>query len=111
MTVLARAYKSSGPFKSILACPDSGCGRDIIGLALARALYLSIEGTDITVCGANSLPLSNNGIAKVEIKYHNLDIVVTALVSSSVNDRLLLSRNSLIKLNVLPANFPEPLEQ
>ena len=111
MTVLARAYQSSGPFRSILTCPDSGCGRDIVGLALARALYLAIEKTNITVCGANSLPLSNDGITKVDIKYHNANIVIEALVSSSVDDRLLLSRTSLIKLHVLPSNFPEPLEQ
>ena len=111
MIIQARAPGTVRPFQPVPTCPDSGCSRNIIGLSLARKLGLHLVKSSTSVCGANSLPLANDGATEIQIKYHATCIKVPALVSSSVDNRLLLSRQALIDLNVLPKNFPFPLPQ
>ena len=98
------AQGQSFPF---LALPDSGATRTIISSDLA-ALYGLIPNPErcdnIIVANGNVIPCE--GAVNLAVLFRDRGTYVDALVSSGVNNEILLSWYDLVELGVLPSGFP-----
>ena len=88
------------------ALPDSGCTRTVISYKIAGEKNLWILPTKDRLYAANGARLPIEGETFLWIN----GVQTNALVSSAIND-IIISWQDLVKLDVLPADFPTPKPQ
>ena len=94
----------------IASTPDSGCTKSIARSRVVKQSGATIEPTSARLEAANGVEMKVIGKAVLYIKVSRVSVKkITVLVSDDIgNDEMLLSWQDLIKLRVLPENFPCP---
>ena len=87
------------------ALPDSGATKLVLSLDLAKRINLTPKLKANSLYAADNRKLACEGRAMVKVD----GIKVQILVSSSLNNELILSWHDLIRLGVLPADFPNKI--
>ena len=104
---IAVSGTKGGKRAHIKALPDTGSTQTAISLKFARRLKVQINPHgSIPLCAADGKRMSCEGSARIRIYFEGLEIETEALVSSVVQDEILISWHDLIKLEVIPTNFP-----
>jgi len=87
--------------------PDTGCTQSLISEDIVRETGMKIDtNTKKKIRAVNDQKLECSGTATFTAKYEGRTAVVSALVSSSIQDEILLSWKELVKLGVIPTSFP-----
>ena len=96
-----RTSKKLKPF-SIKALPDSGATKTIIAYDIAQSHNIPIKGTKDKLFAANDTQLRCEGRCTLWLD----EIKTEALVSSSLKSELIVSWTDLVRLDIIPADFP-----
>ena len=95
------------PVVPVAACPDTGAGRSVCGPDLLKALQVEeTEKENVTITAANGEDMPYKGTAKLRLKFEDRLTDVQVLVTSSVKGRLIVGKPDLIRMRVIPPNFP-----
>ena len=94
----------------VASTPDSGCTKSIARSQIVKQAGAAIEPTTAKLEAANGVEMKVLGKAVLYVKVSRVSVKkLTVLVSDDIgNDEILLSWQDLIKLRVLPDNFPCP---
>jgi len=90
-----------GQFK-FKALPDSGATSSVMALDVAKRFGINVTPTRQTLYAADNRRLNCEGRATIKIDQTKIKF----LLSSSIKNDVLLSWHDLVKLGVLPADFP-----
>ena len=102
--------KKSGEMRAkLMACPDSGASRSLCGPKLAKKLGCKIYWEKINISNASGTSMKYMGTAMCNLTFEGKTIEVPILLSSDVESRLIIGRHDLIRLHVLPPDFPRML--
>jgi hypothetical protein len=91
------------------ALPDSGASKSVISHDLAMKHGLAIKGTLLTLTSASGDMTVNGTVRLLVSTKTQKDIVMDALVSSSLRNEMLLSWGDMTQLHILSRNFPDDL--
>jgi hypothetical protein len=87
--------------------PDTGCTQSLISEDIVRETGMKIDtNTKKKIRAVNDQKLECSGTATFTAKYEGRTAIVSALVSSSIQDEILLSWKELVNLGVIPTSFP-----
>ena len=104
--------KKSGEMRAkMMACPDSGASRSLCGPKLAQKLGCKIYWERINIANASGTSMKYMGTAMCNLTFEGKTIKVPILLSSDVESRLIIGRHDLIRLHVLPPDFPQMLPE
>ena len=104
--------KKSGEMRAkLMACPDSGASRSLCGPKLAKKLGCKIYWEKVNISNASGSSMKYMGTAMCNLTFENKTIKVPILLSSDVESRLIIGRHDLIRLHVLPPDFPQLLPE
>ena len=89
------------------ALPDTGATQTIVSRDHAKSAKLKVdpEGA-IPILAADGLEMKCEGSTEIDLTYQDTTAKVIALVSSTVEDELIVSWHDLIKLRVIHEDFP-----
>ena len=92
------------------ALPDTGATQTIVSPNKVRLANLKVDPKGaIPIIAADGLEMKCEGSTKLEIHYEHMTVRVTALVSSTLKDEVIVSWHDLVELGVLPKEFPRPV--
>ena len=93
------------------ALPDTGCTQTIMSLKFAKKqnVHVNPDGS-VPIIAADGKRMMCEGSARIHIHFEGLEIETEVLVSSVLKDELLISWHDLIKLEIVPTNFPHRMK-
>ena len=103
------AWRSGERRVKFMACPDSGASRSLCGPKLAKKLGCKIHWEKISISNASGTSMKYMGTALCNLTFEGKTIKVPILLSSDVENRLIIGRHDLIRLHILPHDFPRML--
>ena len=106
---LSESQKRARIRARMMACPDSGASRSLCGPKLARKLGLRIHKEKVNISNASGSSMHYEGTAFVRVSFDTKSIEVPILLSKDVEGCLILGKFDLIRLHILPPNFPQIL--
>jgi hypothetical protein len=100
------------PVVPVAACPDTGAGRSVCGPDLLKALRVQeTQKENVTLTAANGEKMPYEGTVRLRLKFEDHLTDIQALVTSSVKGRLIVGKPDLIRMRVIPPNFPSVIPQ
>ncbi len=101
----------TGKTFSHAAIPDSGAGRSILSydLVVKHGLKVNRKGKEL-LRAANGEMMKCEGSTIIKCTYNGLTVRVHALLSSSMRNEFLLSWQDMIRLRILPGDFPTQIQ-
>ena len=96
-----------------LGLADSGCAKDICGINYAAKCGLRVVPNDkVTLYNASGQPMECMGSARATISYFNVVAHIKVYVIRDIsNEYLMLSKRTCQRIQVLPKEFPRPLQE
>ena len=87
--------------------PDTGCTQSLISEDIVRGTGMRVDtSAKKKIRAVNDQKLECSGTVTFTAEYEGRSTVVSALVSSSIQDKILLSWKALVELGVIPDSFP-----
>ena len=95
-----------------LGLADSGCAKDICGVNYAAKCGLRVVTTDKAILyNASGQPMTCMGSARATISYFNVVAHIKIYVVRDIsNEYIMLSKRTCQRIQVLPKEFPQPLQ-
>ena len=92
----------------LVSClPDTGCSQTVVSADTATLLKLHVnKQTSIDLFNANGGRVPIEGTANMSIGYQNTTIASTVIVAAGMAHAVLLSWHDMIRLHLIPQNFP-----
>ena len=107
MQVTVAKLNNGQPIDSA-ALPDSGATQSIVSQNMVEAAQLRVNPHGaIPIIAADGLELKCEGSAEINLTYEDVTAKVTALVSPTVEDEMIVSWHDLIDIGVLHPEFPK----
>ena len=91
------------------AIPDSGATRTIISRQFAALMNARVESSTATLLNASKAQMTVDGEAQINIQVGDRYVEVRALVTPDLSAQMLLSWHAMVRLGVLPPDFPNPM--
>ena len=90
--------------------PDTGCSQSIIShdIAVNNGMRIN-KRKKKTILNASDEPMICNGTVLFDLSYYDHRTTVEALVSSDLNDEVLLGWQTLKRLHIIHEDFPKPI--
>ena len=105
----AEKMKSGRIRTSLMACPDSGATRSLCDPKIASSLGCKIYKEKIKISNASGTAMKYEGTAYLRVSFKNTKTEVPFLLSSDIDGRVIIGKHDLIRMRVLPPNFPQIL--
>ena len=106
---MAEVQKRGRIRAKVKACPDSGATRSLAGPKFARKFGCRITREKINISNASGNSMQYEGTAFFRIFFEDQAIEVPVLLSQDIEGRMIIGKYDLIRLHVLPPNFPQVL--
>ena len=106
---MAEAQKRGRNRAKVKACPDSGATRSLAGPTFAKRLGCRVIKEKINISNASGNSMNYEGTAFFRVFFEDQVIEVPILLSKDIEGRLIVGKYDLIRLHVLPPNFPQVL--
>ena len=95
----------------LFACPDSGASRTLCGPKLAKQLGCKIYWEKLNIANASGNAMKYNGTVFCTLSFENKTIEVPIILCPDVEGRLIVGKHDLIRLHILPPDFPKILPE
>lgn len=95
----------------VLACPDTGASRSLIGPEFAKKFGCRVHREKIRITNASGASMTYEGTVYFKVIFNDREADVPVLLSTDVEGRVILGRFDLIALHAIPPNFPSVLPQ
>ena len=93
----------------VVACPDSGASRSLCSPQLAKRIGCKIIKEKINISNASGSSMHYSGTAFFSVTFENKTIDVPVLLTTDIGNRVIIGKYDLIRLHVLPTDFPRIL--
>ena len=90
-------------------CADTGTSRTILSYDTAKKIGLRIYPAKEVVFAANGERMHCEGCTPLKIDFGKKTTRISALVTSTMNNEMLISMDDLKKMQILPKSFPSIL--
>ena len=109
MCIKVNDANNTKPALTLDALPDSGATGTVISLNIVKKNRIPISPKGNTkLVAANGQEMACEGVAPLRIQYGKRIILANAVVTSSMENDLLIGWQDLKSLGVLPDEFPKP---
>ena len=103
-------FESNGKNFQHDVLPDTGCSQSIISYDIAYDNGIRIDTRKKkTILNASDEPMLCNGTVTFNLSYYGHRTTVEALVSSDLDDEVLLGWQTLKRLHIIHEDFPKPI--
>ena len=111
MTIQTRASsRGRGHQFNHMVLPDTGCSQSIVAFDVAKENGMEINKSKRKrILNASDEIMHCNGSVTFNVKYCGLSTMVEALVSSDLENEVLLGWQTLKRLSIIPEDFPRPI--
>lgn len=106
---MAEAQKRGRIRAKVKACPDSGATRSLAGPKFAKRFGCRTVQEKINISNASGSSMNYEGTAFFRVFFEDQAIEVPVLLSKDIEGRMIIGKYDLIRLHVLPPNFPQVL--
>lgn len=106
---MAEAQKRGRIRAKVKACPDSRATRSLADPKFAKRFGCRIIKEKINISNASGASMHYEGTAFFKIFFEDQAIEVPVLLSKDIEGRMIIGKYDLIRLHVLPPNFPQVL--
>ena len=100
-------WNTADSWRIVHSCPDTGSGICLAALNIAQQTGIFLDQlSNSKVYTASGHAMTISGVAEALVKIEDSIKICTFWITPMMRDRLLISRQELMKFNIIPKSFP-----